>query len=42
MVASSAAASRPETCRLVPNGATMSTPGLPRSFCGEPVEVVAA
>src|SRR4029078_11253101 len=25
--ASSAASSRPDTCRLVPNGATMSTPG---------------
>src|SRR5262249_5100911 len=27
IAASSAARSRPETCRLVPNGATMSTPG---------------
>src|SRR4029077_17390094 len=32
MVASSAARSRPDTCRLVPNGATMSTPGLPVSW----------
>ena len=29
MVASSACSSRPETCRLLPNGATMSMPGLP-------------
>src|SRR5215217_6757830 len=28
IAASSAAASRPDTCRLVPNGATMSTPGV--------------
>src|SRR3954447_11083026 len=27
IAASSAASSRPDTCRLVPNGATMSTPG---------------
>src|SRR5438270_9676532 len=30
-VASSAALSRPDTCKLAPNGATMSTPGLPAS-----------
>src|ERR1700730_16401579 len=32
MVASSAALSRPDTCRLVPNGATMSMPGWPASW----------
>src|SRR5262249_12552203 len=31
MAASSASGSRPETCRLVPNGATESMPGLPAS-----------
>src|ERR1700674_4547497 len=31
-VASRAAASRPATCKLVPNGATISTPGVPTSF----------
>ena len=31
IVASSAALSRPDTCKLVPNGATISTPGLPAS-----------
>ena len=38
IAASSAARSRPETCRLVPNGATMSTPGRCASSaasCGE-------
>src|SRR6266702_1935767 len=37
MAASSAAASRPETCRLLPNGATMSTPGLPNSSAASPL-----
>src|SRR5260370_2215401 len=31
IAASSAAVSRPDTCRLAPNGATMSTPGWPVS-----------
>ena len=37
MVASSADLSRPETCRLVPNGATMSAPGLPESSAASPL-----
>ena len=35
IAASSAASSRPDTCRLVPNGATMSMPGVPSSSLRE-------
>ncbi len=38
MAASSAAASRPDTCKLVPKGATMSMPGLPHQLVGERIE----